>query len=270
MVINGFSSIRRLSLAAATLAAAASLGLAGAASASTIYSDSFVQASGTQLNGQTVQTSATYAGGTSGATWIADTGITTNGSNAVNLASRQNMYLPFTPEAGFIYTLTATLNDTTANSDGGWLAAGFAPKTAIGSGFYNNNFDWALVRNTAAGTAGGTPQYFGGPAVANSSSLGTTADNGLQTLMVTLNTSAAAWTGSATINGSSASYTYATNPTITDVALGAWTDGGTISGFSLTAVPAAAVPEPSSLGLAAAGAVGAMLLLKRRVGTVGR
>ncbi len=236
MDTTSFTTSRGFSFAAAALAAAASLGLAGAASASTIYSDNFVQASGTVLNGQVVQSSATYAGGTAGATWIADLNIKTSGSNSVNVGSPQNMYLPFSPDAGYIYTLTATLNDTTPGSDGGWLAAGFAPKTAIGSGFYNNNYDWALVRNTAAGTAGETPQYFGGPSATNSSGLGTTVDNGLQTLIITLNTSATAWTGSATINGASDSYTYATNPTITDVALGAWIDSGTISNFSRVTV----------------------------------
>lgn len=286
MVTNGSSTYRGFSLAAATMAAAASLGLAGAASAATIYSDNFVQTVGTQMNGQVVQSSATYAGGTAGATWTGDTNVTTTGTNGAYFGASVNggpngtsdLYLPFAPVAGYNYTLTETLSlgTTTATNNNGWLAAGFAPSpstaTSTGSGggyFYNAKADWALVRPAA----GGAPQYFGGPGTANNGSLGTAADSGTQTLVITLNTSAAKWTASAMIQGDpshpSSTFTYATNPTITDVALGAWSDPGTISQFSLTAT-SSAVPEPSALFLAAGGAVGAMLLMKRRARSASR
>ncbi|MGC9261621.1 MAG: PEP-CTERM sorting domain-containing protein [Phycisphaerae bacterium] len=283
MVTKGFSSSRGLTLAAATIAAAASLGLAGAASASTvIYSDNFVQASGTQLNGQTVESSATYAGGTAGAAWTGDTNVTTTGSNGAYFdastsgghAGTSDLYLPFAPVAGYNYTLTETLSlGTTATNTKGWLAAGFAPSpstdtstTSGGGYFYNANSDWALVRPTVANN---TPKYFGGPGNNNYSvNFGTTADSGTQTLVITLNTSAAAWTGSAMIQGDpshpSPTFTYTTNPTITDVALGAWSDPGTISNFSLTATPVTAVPEPASLALVGVGALGLLLLKKRK------
>ncbi len=263
------------------LFAAVAAGMAGAvghsptASATVIYSDSFVQAQGTQLSGQVVQSSATYAGGTAGAIWTGSTGILTTGSGSY-IPQASEIYLPFSPQQGYIYTLSATL-DTSSNTAGDWAAIGFSDGAATGAFWHtiNSPADWALVRGAASGGAGGgQPQYFAGPGTNNGGGFGTAADTGLQIVVITLNTSAAAWTGSAVIQGDpsnpSSTFTYTSNPAITDVGFGtagfaSALTSANISNFAITAV---ATPEPASLGLLIAGAAGAMLLLRRRVRTV--
>lgn len=280
MFSKGSSYYRGLTLAAATLAAAGSFALAGVASADTIlYSDNFVQASGTVLNGQTVQTSLGAAGATANATWTGDTGITTDGSGNVNVGSNESIYLPFTPQSGHVYTLTMTMNSVV--NYGVWAALGFsygAPtgewdNTAIPAGDpnagSNNASDWVFEYSF-----GSQPRYYSGtvtPDPNGGNGFGPTISNTVpNTFIITLDTTQAAWVGTAEVQGytgptNTISWTYTTNPSITDVGFGTSGANATVSGFSLTAsnVTGGNVPEPASLGLMAV-AGSALLLVKRR------
>ncbi len=263
-----------------TLAAAATglLGLAGMAqnaSAAVIYSDNFVQPNGTQLNGQTVQTSNGIAGGTSGAQWTActtqtDGPATTTGSGAY-IPGHEAIFLPFAAQAGYVYTLTATLDPTSTD----WVSLGFADGSytggngnniwqSTGTGNTDNNpVSWALDR---AGTNGGQPQFFGGPGTNADIAFGASTDSGLQTFVITLNTTGTEWTSSAYVTGDpslTASYTYTSgNPTITTVGFGTDNTQGIVSAFSLD-VASVAVPEPATLSMLAIVGLG-LLLGKRR------
>ena len=226
-------------------------------SAGTIYQDNFAAASGTALNGQTVASSASYAGGTAGATWIAGTpDVTETGSNAVSLGSgsgNNEAYLPFAAKSGYIYTLSASLTGATS----GWTALGFTEgPAAIGNGafVYNSNtVAWGLVN-----PPGAEPQFFQGPSTGGGNgSFGTTSDSGTQTLVITLNTTGAQWVASAAIGGDkSATYTYTSgNPTITYVGFGGARpagSGGAVADFALTATAAAVPVAPTNLAATAA------------------
>ncbi|NNM86086.1 MAG: PEP-CTERM sorting domain-containing protein [Phycisphaerales bacterium] len=230
---------------------------AGAASATVIYSDNFVQASGTELNGQPVQASAAYAGGTANAVWAGSTTITTTGSGAYEKNGGNYIYLPFTPQQNYIYTLTATISITASTPE--WDALGFASTSPLITG-YGSLYSWGLV----SGTGSNQPQFFPGVGTAGGPIyFGTTSDNGKQTLIITLNTMSAKWTSSAVIQGDltnpSTTITYSTPPAIKNVGFG-YNYDGTISAFSLTAT----APEPATLGLLAVGALGLLLLGRKR------
>ena len=106
------ASLRGIHHALALALAVAVLGigfLAPRASAITIYSDALT-GSGSALHGTTVDSSVAYAGGTAGATWTAAGSYneTTTGTIGTD-ATKQGAYLPFTLQANYVYTLTATL-----------------------------------------------------------------------------------------------------------------------------------------------------------------
>jgi len=113
-------------LAAAVVAIGA---MSAASDAFTIYQDNFgSQGSGTLLGGQTVPTANGVDGGTANATWNTPTTTgspsdalwTYTGSNSVDILSPNgtgardtnlisDAILPFTPQAGLIYDLEATI-----------------------------------------------------------------------------------------------------------------------------------------------------------------
>ena len=237
-----------------TLAALAGLALAaGSAQAATIYSETFNDPTGTiKLNG-------TEPDDTTGATkWAASTNWNKDGSVDASAANDDNAFLAFTPVAGQIYTLTATLNQPTGDS---WAAIGFtenADTTTTGdSDFWRNTpaatAPWVLYR-----AADGNVDSFLGPLT------GGTLDEGNHpggiTMSIVLNTEAAAWTAEWFVGASSVrSETFGSNPTgINYVGLGR--EGGTdvtFSNFSLTSVP-----EPSTTALIGLG--GLALILRRR------
>ena len=261
MFSNRSSVSRGSSLAAAALAVTAFVALAGTASASIIYQDNFSGLATTPLDGAapTVDhgTSTVWtAGGTNGPGNGAGAGVgwQDNGSTSFS-GNSGGAYLSFTPSSGNIYTLTAKLDPTAGN----YLALGFvkSPNTTNpvnGSGGYG----WALVG------PGGGGQVFTGPDTSNSNG-GFTGTSGVNTVSIVLNTQASAWTYQVFDNAVAAEASptaFATNPTITAVELGNSDSTGQFSGFELSS---ASVPEPAPLGLVTIGALGLLLLKRRRV-----
>lgn len=271
------------------LFSAAAMGIVGItqlATAGIIYSDSLGEntgSTGTPLAGQTVQSSAAYAGGTAEATWGTNTAVLLEDGIArtpYSGSGGSQIYLPFTAEAGYVYTLTATLNDIRGDTTSkGFAAIGFAS----GNGSYNNNFGKVnnatafLTLRTTGSTVGtsGEPQFYPGnnatSPFSGGVSFGTSTDNGQQTVEITLNTTGAdtassPWTAQATLlTGSQSSSSVLDLPAgtaISYVGFGNSYDQSDFSNFSLSAV-ATATPEPASLGLLALAGLG-MLALKRR------
>ncbi len=239
-----FKTAQRAVIRAALAAAVAALGigfLAPSASAITIYSDTLT-GTGSALNGTTVDSSVTYAGGTAGATWTAFSAYsqTTTGTTGTGAdTSKQGAYLPFTPQAGYVYTLTATLQYLLANSN--WAALGFQEQADFSSSQFHaaagNAYAWAYVR----GSTGGGPAFFGGGDTGGGQTGAGTA-YGLQTVTITFDTTGARWTTYAKIGSSTTStYTYPVNGNPTSIAFvgfGGVNSTSNTKDFSLSAVSA--------------------------------
>ncbi len=252
------------------LAAAAVVGLAGvsAARAGIIYQDTFNRTG--PLNGSSPTTVNAVDGGSSGATWTAPSWNTDGtevvlGSGAANVEGAAS--LPFTPQAGFIYTISETTVwanvPTTGLQNGAWLALGYSASNGGGGKQYNqvvNPSAWMLMRSNPASN-NENEAFFGSP----STSIGTA--GGTTDIALVLNTQSSHWTLDWYVNSTSVyTATFTTNPTISTVSFGnnGYSNGNSntlsaIQNFTLSAD----VPEPAALGLLAIGGV-ALLLGKRR------
>ena len=262
MVINGFSSIRRLSLAAATLAAAASLGLAGAASADVLVNVNFSShwstggeiapagtpgalTSGTMdwnnVQANTNAGSGNYSGGASN---LVDTnGNTTSMGVTVsplkggyngnpNQESGTNVMLYNYMSGGMTQAAPAVVTFTGLDATG-------ATSYSV---YVYNWYSWAAGSATTAVTeAGGTlPAAQTNTFTGNFSTEGTTFTSGVNYVLFTgLKANAAG-----------------------DLQLSGYGDAG-FNGVQLDAA-SALVPEPSTVKLALLGVLGMGLLLKKR------
>jgi hypothetical protein len=268
------------------------LGLVGAwcgvAGADVIYQDSFSGAAGTALGTNVPTVASGLDGGTAGAAWQANTATASDpdaiwkysGSNSVSIVSPNgtgardtnliaNAFLPFVPQAGFIYDLEATLTVPSGGSDNGhWVGLAFANfengGTGGGSSALSNCGPTGLVivrdavngasMNIFEGAGGGTGGSTNfsipggiGAAVTLDIILDTTGGLSAQTM---------SWEIDGTLVGGPVAL--ASNPAINYVTFGDDTaPSGTVSGFSLTAVP-----EPGALALVPA--AGLMLGRRRR------
>jgi hypothetical protein len=192
--------------------------------AQTIYSNTF---NGGAVNiNQAAPTVATDdAGAASSALWkdaANSTMLHANGS--VNTAAGDSVLLPFTPENGYIYTLTASV--TFSGNPGSWIGAGFAENywyPGSGNAQFNesgvNGYDWAILTESS-----GNVQYFTGPSTTGQifNQNGFFASGaGTHTLTLTLNTTGAQWVMSCSVDGNEAgtSHTYTTQPAITAVGI---------------------------------------------------
>jgi hypothetical protein len=171
--------------------------------ATVIYSQTFA------ASPPIVDTTSTTGGGTWAGTNIIDlNGNTTGVDGAVTL--------PFTPQSGFIYDLTATIDVTAVNDS--WLGVGFLED--------NNTYGWSSAALRTSGW-----QTFAGPGA-----------NYTQTsneVLIRLDTTGAQWTVAMFQGGVQMgdTYTYTTNPTINHVGfVSEGTAVGSVSAFQLTAV----------------------------------
>ena len=231
--------------------------LAAVSQADTLFYDSF-DGDAVALNGKTTDVGD--------ATWSASANLNTDGSTVISAgtAASYNGFLDFSPEAGYLYTLSATV-DTSSGTD--WLAIGFATGSATDGAFYDNAAPWILYKDN---DGAGAVEAFGawlyeGSGTKVSSDLGGIDISGEITLSVVLDTtesiSASSW--SMYVNEVQVhSGSWGSNPTITGVGMGV-VDGGalsaTIDDFTLTR----AIPEPAVAGLISVFGIG-LLFLRRR------
>jgi hypothetical protein len=202
----------------------------GNAFAAVIYSQTFTGGTGALAG-----TTSTTGGGTwTGANIINLNGNTTGVDGAVSLA--------FTPQSGFVYELTATINVTGAN--GTWLGVGFLETNSL-YGFFG-----AKTTPTALRTADWQiwPQAFNANVLTSNE------------VLVRLDTTEALWKTAMYQGGDQigSTYTYMDgNPTINYVGFVSTGDAvRNVSAFQLTAVP-----EPTAALL---GTLGMLALLRRR------
>ncbi len=188
--------------------------------AQTIYSNTF-NGEAANINQMAPTLATDEAGAASSAIWKdAANSKMLYANGTVNTAGGDSVLLPFTPENGYIYTLTASV--TFSGNPGNWIGAGFAENywyPGNGNAQFNesgvNGYDWAILTESS-----GNVQFFSGPSGTNqlfNRNGFFTAGTGTHTLTLTLNTTGAQWVISCAVDGNQAgsSYTYTTQPTIT-------------------------------------------------------
>lgn len=164
---------------------ALALALAGVSRAEVIiYSDDFT-VSGV-LNSTSPTVSSGQYGGTASATWNANAGISGNGT-AVTFSAGQSAYLPFSPQSGYVYTLS--MNSTLP---GEWGGMGFTNSlnTNENLNVLGGNKVWLLYQNYKATTM----------AVSGGGS-SPTGPSGYNTMSLILDTTAPTWTIQGSFNG---------------------------------------------------------------------
>jgi hypothetical protein len=223
-----------------------------------LYSNSFN--GGTwSITGMPLTAANTLVGGTN-TTWVDALG--TNGAGSILASgldaspSLDSWELPFTPNAGYIYTISASLTFT--GNPANWVGLGFAQtiptNAAVGFGRFSdggttppqqgpNGYDWLIMTESS-----GALQYFAGPGGAGQiSSAGFTAGVGTHTVQIVLDTTGTQWKAYAFVDGASkGTNTYASNPPIGAVGItqtGPRTPGFTTwNYFTLTQVAPGGVP----------------------------
>ena len=197
-----------------------------------IYQDDFSGSSSTDLNGTTPDTT------TGGNTWLADIdplrdwkadGSIDNG--AANANRNGYAFLPFTPEAGKVYTLSIDMNVTPSS----WFALGFmSDNDTTSGGFYQESTGdgspWMLLRGN--GTAG---KSYAGPSTGGGANLPSRDGN---TVSIVLDTTGTDWVATFKNGSASNSYTYTATDISDDinyVGFGRHTTAiGSVDNFSLT------------------------------------
>lgn len=176
-----------------------------------IYSNNFASGGATNISGMVPTVANNYAGGVSSATWndalgTNDTGaLSANGIDSTTLGD--SWLLPFNPQSGYVYTLTASLTFT--GNPGNWVGLGFAQNDSVnvpvGYGRFADSsnggpigYDWIILTESSGGV-----QYFMGPK-GNTPQIyaGTGFTSGPQTLTVEviLNTTGSIWSITAFVN----------------------------------------------------------------------
>ena len=218
-VDQGMKMMRILLLAGMISMFCCSLG-----NAQIIYSNVF-NGGATRIN-RTAPTLATnLAGGTVSAWWncVSNSATSIMYKNGTVGTGENSVLLPFTPELGYVYTLTASVTVPTMTA-GQWITMGFAAtnpplNTAtdprFGSTYVVGN-PWTYL------TEGSGGDFFfplRGTTTGNAELMPT---NGTYTVQLVLNTTGGQWTSSEYVNGTQVgtTYTYNPNPEITAVGVG--------------------------------------------------
>jgi hypothetical protein len=232
------------------------------AGASLIYSNAF-NGGAVNISNTPPNFAASGLGGTNTALWIDAGGAgDTNAfyaNGVVGTGQGDSILLPFKPQAGYVYTMTATV--TFSGNPGNWVGAGFAQNYAvpgIGNARYSdsgvNGYDWSIVTEST-----GNVQFFAGPhgTVQLISQNGFfTAGSGTHTVTQILDTTGTKWVIACYVDGVQAAtnYPYSSNPSIAAVGLtqNSLSAPGNIRWNSLTlsAAPIVIGQQPVSAGVA--------------------
>lgn len=236
----------------------------GARAEVVIYADPLAGSSSAALNGLAPTTDTGGYGGSTGATWNS-LNFQANGYVSVDNLHYANALLPFTPQTGEIYKLSADLNAT--GGDTAWLSIGFATGgRTVTSAPYDFASAWMLLRNTRGNYAGGGYDYLG----LSTNGYGNFDEpGGVVNYTVELDTTIAnSWVASFFMDGTLLRTAVVGTPSINYVTLGGITSvSGTINNFSLSTLTETpvGVPEPTSIMLVVSSVLGLGLLRRRKM-----
>ncbi len=190
-----------------------------------IYSNAF-NGGAVSVNVRVPTASTNYAGGTSSAWWtvldsIANTSyLYENGTIGTNF---NTSLLPFTPENGYVYTLTASVTVPTMTA-GKWITMGFAATNPPLNTASDPRFGSTLVVGNPWTylTEGSGGDFFYPLRATTTGSSNLMSSPGTYTVQLVLDTTGTQWKASEFVNGTQVgtTYTYSSNPTITAVGLG--------------------------------------------------
>ena len=168
-----------------------------------IYSNAF-NGGPVTLSGTAPTVASTLDGGDSAALWSFT--ITNDPGNVLadgTIDGNQgSSLLPFTPQPGFVYTMTASVNVGT-NTGSAWLCMGFTEYGPVNepiklSRFVNNDINGYAWMEFDVGTT----ELFQGPGATGETSTGSAMPTaGTYTIQVVLDTSGAQWTASGFVDG---------------------------------------------------------------------
>ncbi len=196
----------------------------------TLYEDSFSRSGGLDATKPDVQNPHDRQ-------WLAGSALLTDGTSILYPGTHQ-AYLPFVPEAGHVYALTADLNGT--NASGEWLALGFssaAPTTA--GAFYDSSSAFLLIRANHTGNQQSFITIDGNP-TADGQNFECFHPTGPSRMTMVLDTTSGDETGGWTVtvwqDGTLvATHVYPVNPSIQFAGCGGGAPGaGLIDNFQLT------------------------------------
>lgn len=238
-----------------------------------VYSNNFSLGSAVDINGTAPTLASSFAGGSSSATWNSVIGVNDTSASLANGTvdgSQNSVLLPFTPQSGYVYSLSASI--TFSSSPSSWVNLGFTQLSPVNqaSGHARftdtsvNGIDWMIANPSTA-----NEQFFSGPRATPSAGLASqNVVNGLGTykLQLNLDTTSTLWTISSFVNGTQlgSDFTFTANPTITAVGYGqnSLTSGSSGIQWNDLELTASPVPEPSVLALTGLGA--ALLAFRRK------
>ena len=222
----------------------------------TIYSDSFARSGG--LDASSPDVAAGFGGGSSDATWVSSPNITTNGTRSIYGTPTNGgcASLPFTPQSGQVYTLSADINVTNTSSPE-WMAIGFTGENGEKAdvafyGYTTLPRLWTMMRGQTSTYANNTFNNGQADGLGGGVAAGTATGN--NTVSIVLDTNNAAWTATWLINGSVVRAAEAVAAQdVAYVAFGGSPTSAFVDNFTLTTDT---VPEPSSMTLLLAGILG--------------
>lgn len=266
-------------ITAAATGIAALVGIALAASSTqaaiVLYSTDFSGAGG--LNGVAVDTSgATLAqhaqyGTNDGETWTAHSAFNADGTYTDNGSNnfRQSATLSFTPQDGYVYTLTMTTNYAYSAANEGWHATGFfATDNYTGQPTVNGGPSvWALTRpgrDAALSENNDQTTFLDANGGTDGSVSGVFDDSAPSTLAIVLDTTLGAgdWSAEYFVGGNSVRTESDLNSTaIQSVGIAALYNGADTAAFQSFELSVNEIPEPASLAM---GLVGLTLIAARR------
>jgi len=229
-----------------------------------LYSDGFSRTGA--LNGTAPETDAGQYGASAGATWISSgtspsVAWTTDGSKAVGDiysaggTARTAANLPFSPQTGHVYTLSATVQCTAATNASNWMEVALSTNADLAA-LSSDQYAFALFVYSS-----GNNQSFLGSGTGGEVDIGS--DKGSIQWALVLDTNPTHWTVTWKVNGVTerGPVAWSSNPTLNYISF--YNSGGTtctVDNF-LVSVD---VPEPSTLALLAAGLVGLLCYAWRK------
>jgi alpha-glucosidase len=218
-----------------------------------IYSNCFSGGAVT-INGTAPTVANSYAGGSATALWNSVIGL--NDPTAMladgTVDTHQNsVLLPFTPQSGYVYTMTASVT-LPSMAAGKWITLGFAANNPVNNTTPRFN-DSAVNGNPwmyATAVAGSEQLYVTRTTLIANTQLLPTA--GPHTLQIKLDTTAAQWITSAFVDDTplGTNYSYSSNPTIRAAGIGQTTltssSGIQWNYWALSAAPLEIANQPVS------------------------